>query len=196
MDDSEFSDGNMAKTGVRYGGDQDLFEQIPFDLVFHNSGFSQADRERIVFHRHAEVLVPNSLPLIPCLGFIACRTAAERQTFLHLLPAESREFWESKVIIVLNLFERRWTFVEEVVEVDDTITFRFNPNTTTPGPFQVRFEYQENGTSDVLEWQGVESKLDDSLDIVLPDAVSGTVRLYLDDALAFADTLIFDDLPF
>ena len=67
-------------------------------------------------------LVPDSLPLDPALKFIACRSAAERQTLLHLLPADLR---------------RR-----------------------------------------------------------VPDAVWGTITLHLDDALAFAGSLTFEETPF
>jgi hypothetical protein len=72
-----------------------------------------------VFRRNAEVLVPGSLPLDPALKFIACRSAAERQTLLHLLPPNLRRQWAPRIRLgEQGLFERKWTYVEEVITVD------------------------------------------------------------------------------
>lgn len=197
QDDTQFSIGSMARDNVLYSGEQELFEQIPFNYVFHNGSFTQDQKDTIIFHRHAEVLVPNSLPLSPSLRFIACRTSAERQTLIHLLPANIRRSWLPKIRIAdLDLFERKWVFIEEVVVVDDVVTFRFNPNTIIPGPFEVKVEYRENGSDIVREWHGIESSLKETLNVRIPDATSGRISLYLDDSLAFSDTVLFDVLPF
>lgn len=196
-DETEFSNGNMASGAVQYSKDCEFFHQIPFQYVFHDGRFTSDFRDIIIFHRHAEVLVPKKLPLFPSLKFIACRTAAERQTLLHLLPLNLRRTWSTRIRIAdLDLFERRWTFVEEVVVVNDIITFRFNPSTKGPGPFHARITYRENGSTDINQWEGKSPALDGSWRVRIPQSSSGEVCLYLDNALAFADTIIFDDLPF
>jgi len=196
MDESEFSNGNMASIDVEHHSDREFFLSIPFQYVFHNSWFSSDMRHTIVFHRNAEVLVPHRLPLKPHLKFIACRSAAERQTLLHFLPPRFRRSWSPLIRIgESGFFERKWTFIEEVVVVDDKVVFRFNPSTITPGPFTVRMTYQESGSTQVLQWEGA-NLLRSARQVSIPNAIRGEVRLYLDDTLAFADTLIFEDLPF
>lgn len=196
-EDTEFSDGNMASAWASHSGERDFFLSIPFHLVFHNRWFTPDERDEIVFRRNAEVLVPDSLPLDPALKFIACRSAAERQTLLHLLPANLRRQWASRIRLgERGLFERKWTYVEEVVTVDDKVIFRFNPNTRMPGPFQVSFCYHEAGEGPERTWEGEQETLNNLLHIRLRGAVWGTVTLHLDDALAFADMLIFEELPF
>jgi hypothetical protein len=155
QDNTEFSNGNMGSTWAAHSSERDFFLSIPFHLVFHNRGFTPDRRDEIVFHRNAEVLVPNCLPLSPALKFIACRSAAERQTLLYLLPADLRRQWASRIRLgERGLFERKWTYVEEVVTVDDKVIFRFNPNTQTPGPFQVLFSYREASEGPERIWQG------------------------------------------
>ena len=197
LDRTEFSDGNMGSARASHSAERDFFLSIPFHLVFHNRWFMPDERDEIVFRRNAEVLVPDSLPLDPALKFIACRSAAERQTLLHLLPASLRRQWPSRIRLgEQGLFERKWTYVEEVVTVDDKAIFRFNPNTRTPGPFQVSFSYREASEGSERTWEGEQAALIDHLRIRVPGAVWGTVTLHLDDALAFAGPLTFEEIPF
>jgi len=196
-DDAEFSNGNMGSIRACHSSERDFFLSIPFHLVFHSRGFTPDERDEIVFHRNAEVLVPNSLPLDPSLKFIACRSVPERQTLLHLLPTSLRQQWAPRIRLgERDLFERRWTFVEEVVVVDDQVIFQFNPNTRTPGPFQVAFSYREAGGGSERIWKGEQAVLNDRLRIQVPDAVWGAVELRLDDALAFAGQITFEEIPF
>ena len=197
MDDAEFSNGNMGSPRASHSSERDFFLSIPFHLVFHNRWFPPGERDEIVFHRNAEVLVPDSLLLTPTFKFIACRSAAERQTLLHLLPADLRRQWLPRIRLgELGLFERKWTYVEEVITVDGEVVFRFNPNTRTPGPFQVSFSYREADKGPERTWKGEQVALNNRLRIRVPGAVWGTVTLYLDDALAFAGPLTFEEIPF
>lgn len=197
LDSVEYSNGNIASNDAIKGRDRDFFFSIPFQHVFHDGAFSRDLRDTIVFHRHAEVLVPSMLSLRPYLKFIACRSTAERQTLLHLLPENIRHAWSPFIRISdVGLFERKWTFIEEVVVIDETVVYRFNPNSTTPEPFTVRMEYQEDGDTTATEWHGNNIKLNGTRRVRIVGASRGKVRLYLDNALAFADTIIFDDVPF
>lgn len=197
QDDTEFSNGNMGSPRALHSSERDFFLSIPFHLVFHNRWFTPKERDEVVFHRNAEVLVPGGLPLGPALKFIACRSAAERQTLLHLLPTDLQRQWSPRIRLgERGLFFRRWTFVEEVVVVDDRVIFRFNPNTRTPGPFEVAFSYLESGDGPELTWQGIQSTLNTQLSFRVPDALWGITALHLDDALAFAGRLVFEEKPF
>jgi len=198
LDEAEFSNGNMGSPRASHNGERDFFFSIPFHLVFHNRWFTPDERDEIVFHRNAEVLVPDDLPLESSLKFIACRSVAERQTLLHLLPSDLRRHWLPRIRLGdQGLFYRRWSFVEEVVVIDDLVVFRCNPNTQIPGPFEVKLLYQEKARPrPVRSWQGALPDMKSQLSFRIPDACWGTATLHLDDALAFAGPLVFEDIPF
>lgn len=85
--------------------------------------------------------------------------------------------------------------MEEAVVFDQGVTFRFNPNTQTPGPFEVTIEYKEKDSSPIRIRRNFD-RLNDALRIHLPKATWGEIRLYLDDALAYSDIVFFEDIPF
>jgi hypothetical protein len=197
QDNTEFSDGNMGSPQASHSDSREFFFHIPFEQVFHDGAFPPAQRDSIVFHRNAEVLIPEKLPLGTTLKFIACRTAAERQTLLQLLPPDLRSQWVQRVRLAdQGLFERRWTFVEEVVAIDERIVFRFNPSSKTPGPFDTEFSYRETGSETTRNWRGQGLSLDSQLSLRLPGASQGTATLTLDDALAFCGLVTFEEIPF
>ncbi|MDM8518793.1 DarT ssDNA thymidine ADP-ribosyltransferase family protein [Anaerolineales bacterium HSG6] len=191
-----FSNGSMARPQVEYNDSRDFFFSIPFEKVYHNRRYSSSEKD-IVFHRHAELLVPNQLPLQPTLKFIACRSVAERQTLLQLLPRGLANRWLPRIRLgQMGLFERRWTYIKEVVVVDGRIIVRFNPDTQTPGPFNVKISYLEDGADKPRDWSGTMDKLNDQL-VFRPDGAKwGTLTLHLDDALAFKGIILFEETPF
>jgi len=191
-DETEFSNGNLAKSRVVYGASHQFFLSIPFDLVFHHGAILPGeDKEEIIFHRNAEVLVPDSMPLNSALRAIVCRSAAERQMLIHLLGSKMHKDWIQFIKLDERgpLFERKWTFVEDVVVVDDWIRFRFNPNTQTPGPFNVAFTYLEDGTDVPIVRKRSIPGLNQVLRIQVPNASKGVATLQLDDSLAFAGSV-------
>jgi ssDNA thymidine ADP-ribosyltransferase, DarT len=70
--DTRFSDGNLA-AHASVGNDARFLETIPFKEVYHNAWFEPHEKASIIFHRHAEVIVPHKLDLLP-LKYIVCRT--------------------------------------------------------------------------------------------------------------------------
>jgi hypothetical protein len=194
---TEVSNGNMGSLRASHSRQRDFFFGIPFQYVFHNRAFSPDARDEIVFRRNAEVLVPQQLSLEPFLKFLACRSAAERQTLMHLLPHEVALKWDAKIRLgEWGFYERRWTYVEEVVVVDQTVMFRFNPSTLTPGPFDTKMEYREHSEGLPIVWHKPFERLPDVLSLRLGSATWGEIRLYLDDALAFSDIIFFEEIPF
>ena len=198
-DETEFSTGNMATSRVAYGSDHGLFKRIPFDRVYHYGPYSPDDVLEMNFRRNAEVLIPNVLPLLPSLESIACRSAAERQTLIHLMPEEVRKSWASYIRLgVQGLFERKWTYVEEVRIVDDLIIFQFNPSAITPGPFNVVVKYRETGanTMQEREFGGPMKSLRGPISVRIKGAKRGELTLLLDDDLAFKGIVNFEVIPF
>jgi Arc/MetJ-type ribon-helix-helix transcriptional regulator len=114
QDTTEVSDGNMGSLRASHSRQRDFFFGIPFQYVFHNRAFPPDARDEIIFRRNAEVLVPQQLSLEPFLKFLACRSAAERQTLMHLLPHEVALKWDTKIRLgEWGFFERRWTYGEK-----------------------------------------------------------------------------------
>jgi hypothetical protein len=196
-DSTQVSDGNMGSQRATHSSEKDFFFDIPFHYVFHNGAFSPDQRDEIIFRRNAEVLIPDLLHLDPALRFIACRSEAERQTLLHMLPYPVVNQWENKIRLgEQGFFERKWTYVEEVVLVDDAITFRFNPSSQTLGPFEITVEYREHGSDPPRRLHRVVDRLD-VLRVKLPaDATWGELILSLDDAIAYSDFVFIEDIPF
>ncbi len=157
------------------------------------------EKRNIIFHCNAEVLVPKKLALESTLKFIACRSMAERQTLLNLLPLGLANRWLPRIRLgISDLFERKWTYVEEVITVGNRVTFRFNPSTKTPGPFEVKFSYQEDGSDTIRTWTGQHNSLNQELVFQFQEPTYrwGTATLHLDDALAFTGLLLFEEIPF
>ena len=197
--DCRFSNGNLGAAGATAGDDIPFLKQIPFDMVYHDARFDPPERDRIVHHRNAEVLVPERMGL-ESLRYIGCRSPAEYETLLHLL-SEIRSRWKEKIGVrpELGLFKRWWTFVERVEMSDEKLIFRFNRNTKTPGPFDARVALVETGTRQRLDWRDSEYQANNTLPLMLHDMGNPrdyTVRLSLDGNLAYAARYQGDALPF
>lgn len=138
-----FSNGNIGKSTVETGDDVDFLEQIPFEAVYHDSWFSPEERERIIFHRHAEVLVPNEINL-SALEFVRCRSTAELETLRFLLSPSIFDKWKMKIGkgARFPVFNQCWNYVDtvECIENKIVITFNLHNDRECQGPFD--FEYR------------------------------------------------------
>ena len=129
------------------------FERLPFHLIYHSSPILATDPTSITYHRNAEVLVPRQLPL-DSLKWIACRSEAEYETLLHLLPTSVRVQWIPRIGVWPNyqLFHNRWSFVERVRSSGDILIFTLNKQTESPGPFAAVVELLETATGTRYRW--------------------------------------------
>ena len=198
--DSCFSDGNLGSPSTSVDGDVSFLKDIPFDFVYHDSWFGPAERNQIVRHRNAEVLVPQRMGLESLL-FIGCRSDAEYKTLLHLLPPGTLSRWVDKLGVRpnLQLFHRKWTFVEQVETSKEKIVFHFNRTSLIPGSFDTRVEIDEAATGTKFHWRNEAFQCSQEQTLSLSNLRSPsdyTARLFLDDHLAYADRYQDDDLPF
>lgn len=92
-----FSPGMLSRRR-QIGRDIRLFDQIPFEWVYHDSVPDVMDKESIQDARMAEVVVPGRLPLSQHLRFVVCRTPLDRRTLLHLLGEDKPGFRDQIVI--------------------------------------------------------------------------------------------------
>jgi len=195
--DAEFSDGNLA-ADASTGNDYEFLSGIPFEKVYHDRSLGEPEKRSIIFHRHAEVIVPGRVDL-SSLRFIVCRTDAEYETLLHLLDQNALKQWSRRISQKANMHYRLWTFVEQVELSNKRIRFRFNPSSLTPGPFSARVTIREDETGQKYVWEDgsyhANSKLEISLD-GLQHPESYTVRLKLDGQLAYSNHYAEENLPF
>jgi hypothetical protein len=190
-----YSDGNLAVDHPKVGDDAAFLESIPFEKVFHDSWLTEDEKRNIIYHRHAEVLVPDKLDL-HALRWICCRTEAELCTLRHLLSANKLKKHIQKVKIGKTLYHRRWTFVESAELEQRLVTVRFNRSSQAKGPFSAHLRIQAFKTRSCYEWRNESYIADDLLKVSIPQLPEYTpyeARLSLDDALAYADNFLTAD---
>lgn len=188
--DCRFSDGNLGSANAQLFSTARELEQLPWHQIYHNSRVYPAEKQSIVFRRCAEVIVPNQLKL-DALRYIYCRSSAERETLLCLLPERIRQRFERSIVSSAraDLFFRRQTFVETVRMVSDQVTFDFSPDTASPGPFHLHV---------VLDAPNHQRRLDKPDFVLPPDRklmvnlsarrTMYTIHFSLDDHIAYAGT--------
>ena len=175
-------------------------ERIPFDIVYHDGRFTRTERSNIVFRRHAEVIVPRHLDL-SALRYIVCRSQAEYETFLHLLPQNARMRWRDRLRIDSSrkpVFLKHWTYVESADLSSSRITLRFNESSKTPGPFQADAYITDTISRKEFSWQNASFTASKPLNLSL-DSIGPlwdySVRLTLDEQIAFAGRYQDNRLP-
>ncbi|TRZ86638.1 DUF4433 domain-containing protein [bacterium] len=190
-DSTKYSNGNLA-ADANTGDNIEFLKTIPFNKVYHDTWFNPGERSTIIFHRHAEVIVPNELDLT-ALKFIGCRTQAEYETLIHLLSTVARKQLLSKIGLgtKMNLHNRRWTFIEQASMSTELIRFQFNPSSLSPGPFWAKVQIEENATGDVYSWEDRSYNANAVLKLSInsmKDASSYKVTLTLDGNIAYKNS--------
>ena len=199
--DCRFTDGNVA-AGVALKSSVAELNRIPFEWVYHDKWFDPPDRSKIIFHRNAEVLVPQRLDL-QSLRAICCRSQAEYDTFMYLLPHKIRAQWVNKIVVRPDwrLFHNKWTFVQQVEMTHEQLFFKFNRDSLTPGPFSARIVIIDREVKPHRSYEWRKPEFEASEELVLGLASLGNiydyeVKFFLDDQLAFASRYKDDEVPF
>ena len=135
------------------------------------------------------------------LAAIRCRSQAEYETLLYLLPPNTLSGWANKIGVVPDrrLFHREWPFIEQVEMSAATLVFRFNRSDKPSSGFVARVAIVETETGRRYSWSDGDYLAQGPLSLRLnnlqnPDDYM--VRLTLDDHLAYANRYQEDDLPF
>lgn len=205
-DDTKFSNGNLAKSRAVVSDDFNDYKKLPFSDIYHYGSFSQAMRDQIIFHRHAEVVVPDKIDLNDNLVSIKCRSHAETRTLRHLVYQNNNGNLANQIGTVksFNLFHEDWHFIKEVSHDDEYIYIRFNKvcPTKPAGPFHVKFlienisgdflgelDYPEKSLKDYGENLRVGRKRFAGQSLIFTCSINGII--------AFKDILYdFKDIPF
>jgi len=197
-DNCYFSNGNLGSQKAQILSRADELELLPWKKIYHIGWIdhSQAEESDIVFRRQAEVVVPRRLDL-NALCYIYCRSDAERETLLHLLPTDLRNRYQGKIIATSrsDLFYRKHTFIETVRLSSKAAYVQFSPETKSPGPFRLRVDFETASRRRYMEAENFELGLNYKETILLP-APNYTISLSLDGHLAYANTYEETEIPF
>lgn len=124
--DIRFCDRNMQRGNAVPGNDEAYFAAIPFAKVFHEGPTGGDDK--IIQHRCAEVLPSSPLDLDQCLRAVYFRSEPERDTVLHAL-GPNRQRWLQRCFVsdALKVFEKKFSFVQEISLTREGVVFTLNP---------------------------------------------------------------------
>lgn len=190
-DDCLFSDSNLARLG--FDGLCSSAEELAtfeFAKIYHDTWVSQEARRDMVSHQNAELVIPSELDL-SALKLIYCRSAAERETLLYLLPTQIRNAWSHKIAVAstATLFYRKWAFVETAALSNDGAILSFSPDPEYAKPFELRLVRTIGNPKETITKNFAANR---SLPIKFPSDLSRyDFEVYLDDNLAYAGS--FDE---
>jgi hypothetical protein len=196
--ESRFSSGNLAVEEPSLCSTAEELAKFDFKKIYHVGPFQEYLKGTIIYHRNAEVVIPTEMDLA-ALRFIFCRSPAEKETFMHLLPPEISLKWNMKILIASKsqIYNCKWTFVE-TVEMDATrAAISFSPDTITPGPFNMTVIITDINTGDEYDYKILDFYANKGLHVGIPKGVNRyNIKLTLDDDLAFTNDYYGEEIPF
>ena len=199
LPESKFSKGNLAIFGKSFTDDLSKLFDFPFDLIYHDTSvYDEDEKRKVVAHRNAEVIIPNSLNL-NYLKHIVCRSSAEKDTLLNLLSDDSYQAWKSKITIDTKnyFFWKKWTYVEEVILSSSYLILQFPPDSKSPGPFKLNIERHNRVTDDITSGEIPQIMCEGRKRINFKkDSEEYSIKIHLDDDLIYSDSYEYYDLPF
>ncbi len=201
--DCWFSDGGLNSPDAQLFYSAEELENLPWKKIYHNTWYdpySVAESD-IAFRRNAEVIVQKRLDL-NALHSIHCRSEAEKDTLLFLLPIELRKQYQNKIYATarINLYYARHTFIQKVRLSSSSATFFFSPDTESSGPFHFKAHVQSMQPNSTFQAEIENYMLPESSATKwnFPRNVSDyTLSLTLDGHRAYANEFIEEDeIPF
>jgi hypothetical protein len=205
--DSQFSNQNLARRNARAFTSAQDFARLPFEDIYHDGPMPEADKSRIKARRNAEVIVPEALEL-DALRYICCRSQAEYETLLALLPADVFDIWSRSIRVMPRLFYQHRFFIKQVFMDDQRIQVLFHfGRSTDDQTYNIGFELL-----DFADWRshhirinivgktGRSKPLTLSLDRI-GNPEDYDLKIYVNDLLAYQNEYRYqddhdDDLPF
>ena len=195
--DSQFTDGNLASRVANvYSSSSDL-ARLPFRRIYHDKG--EWNNRQIVFNQNAEVIIPRRMGL-EALRSIVCRSQAEYETLLALLPESVVKQWKDRTGIGnrMNLFFKRWVHVESVDLDSASGSFQFRRNPQYDGPFHAKASFTDTLSDNRFVWENKSFMPNGTFTLDLSrigPLWDYSVRLTLDDDIAYAGRYQGIDLP-
>jgi hypothetical protein len=196
-DDCLFSDGNLAALGFdSLCSSAAELATFDFKKIYSDSSVTADEKREIIKSRNAEIVIPGELDLT-ALKLVYCRSAAEKETLLYLLPAKVAKLWAQRIAVAstATLFFRKWAFVETAVLDHDSIVLNFSPDSEKGGPFELLIIRTANDNRSQRISQFYANR---KIRIGFKTKVwEYKVEVYLDNHLAYAGSYDgADDIPF
>jgi hypothetical protein len=143
MSKSGFVPGNFAKSSAApHFGDTE-FDELNFDLIYHDAALSQDKIAEVHNWRMSEVVVEDNLPL-SYLSYIVCRTPHEERTLRYALGG--RDAPNMVVEQKGSIFMRRGIFADEIYWANDLFHMRFHgPTGFTKDRYEIRIICWDKG---------------------------------------------------
>lgn len=186
--DSRFSEYGLGKVGTTLLSTASELRHLPWKDIYATGPIPDADKNNKISRRNAEVVVPEKIDL-GSLSRIHCRSVAEKETLLYLLPEPYRSTFTPIVTATAKdyLFNRKRTFVQSVVMTEQGLRFHFSPETECPGPYDVKLKLRTlPDLREAIFEERVHELNHSYTHIFKKSAQNYEAELFLDDLLAFA----------
>lgn len=189
-EDSKFSSGNIASSGVEIYNDIEDLNRLEFDNIYHRgSTYHESNPSHITYCRHAEVLIPDEIDIYDCLKYIIVRSEAELQTLLYSLNTISKEKLKDKIRIHTNgLFYADRFYVENVVLEKDVFRIAFSKSTNEKFDFTFKITNHDAGLFYDKDISQVSLESKTATFKIKPEFISSTLsfEIRIDGNLAYA----------
>ncbi len=191
-EECEYTNGNFASSHSERGSTAAFLRNLNFKLIYHTTWFRPEDRDDVIFARNAEVLYPEELEL-DGLREIVCRTGAERETLMSILPATA-DPWRTRIRQERQgerLFERRWAYIRDVQLVRDRVVVNLKRRSEPSEPYDFEVTVTQPETGEVLVHRAHEMVLPPHVAVQLPRPAEAVgVNIQLAGNLAYKGTVV------
>jgi len=188
-DDSSFSSGNIAASGVNIYSDLKDLSQLEFEYIYHRgSTYQEPNPNHITYCRHAEVLISNELSIYDYIEYVVVRSEAEKETLLQHLSTESREKLEQKIRVHTNgLFYADRFYVENINLIDDIFNISFSKTIYDKFDFVFKVINNDTNQSYIRESLQVSMESKNVTFKINPEYVSKNIslKITIDGSLAY-----------
>ena len=153
--ESLFSEKSLASNeSVYLYNTPEEFSKLPFDKIYHDKKMTRDERDSIVGHRHAEIIIPDRFYIDEYLEKIVVRSPAEKETLLSLMDKNLKQKYSQLVQIdsTQNVFFNRWTYFYEVslyaegLELELRLSSEANNNKPIQFDLELEFEFGNGDT--------------------------------------------------
>jgi hypothetical protein len=195
--DSRFSQLNLSILGTKDGLCSTAAELKEFNFrdIYHDGPLSAENKSRIIAHRNAEIIIPRELDL-KGLRFICCRSQAEKETFIDLLPAELVKTWGRRIYVSPNLYRRNWVFIETAMLTNNEAVFMFSPDAEISEPFSAEVIIR-GGSGRTRRFRKDGFKALNNVTVPFGENLDGyRIEFKLDGHIAYSGRFDSDEIPF
>lgn len=188
-EDSRFSSGNIASSGVDIYYKVEDLNQLEFENIYHRGSiYHESNPSHITYCRHAEVLILNELNIYDYIEYFFVRSEAEKQTLLYHLDADIKQKLEQKIRIRTNgLFYADRFYIENINLVDDIFHISFSRATSDKFDFVFKITNNDTASSYRKEVPQVSLESKTAIFKIKPEYVSKNIslKITIDGSLAY-----------